>query len=50
MSPTTLVIVEAVLIFGGVLVFAVYQLVSVRRLQKREGDRKNEAPERGAGR
>ncbi|EGK69981.1 hypothetical protein METUNv1_03949 [Methyloversatilis universalis FAM5] len=46
MSPTTLVIVEAVLIFGGVLVFAVYQLVSVRRLQKREGDRQDDKPER----
>lgn len=46
MSPTTLVIVEAVLIFGGVLAFAVYQLVSVRRLQKREGDREDDPPER----
>lgn len=46
MSPTTLVIVEAVLIFGGVLVFAVYQLVLVRRLQKREGDRQDDTPER----
>lgn len=35
MSPTVMVIIEAGLIFGGALVFAIYQLISVRRLQRR---------------
>lgn len=31
MSSTMLKLIEAVLVFGGVLGFAVYQLISVRR-------------------
>ena len=42
MEPKTAKLVELVLVFGGVLGFAVWQLVSVRRELRR--DREKQAP------
>lgn len=49
MSPTMLVLIEAGLIFGGALVFAIWQLVSVRRWQRRERERRAERDGTGDG-
>ena len=39
MEPRVLKLVEMVLVFGGVLLFAVWQLVSVRRELRRDREK-----------
>lgn len=46
MSSNMLALLEALLVFGGVLGFAVYQLVSVRRQVKQDRARSQAANDR----
>ncbi len=48
MSSNMLALLEALLVFGGVLGFAVYQLVSVRRQVKQDRARSRAVNERAA--